>query len=42
MQTSRLPNKQINKGIYNLQEHLQRAITKMKCNARLECNLKCS
>jgi Tfp pilus assembly protein PilO len=42
MQTFRLPNKQINKCIYNLQEHLQREITKMRCNVRLECKLKCS
>ncbi len=33
-------NKKIYKGIYNLQEHLQRAFTKMKCNIRLEYKLK--
>jgi len=32
-------SKQIYKGIYNLQEHLQRAFTKMKCNVRLKCKL---
>ncbi len=42
MQTFRLPNKQINKCIYNLQEHLQRETTKMKCSVRLECKLKSS
>jgi hypothetical protein len=39
MQTFKLPNKQINKGIYNLQEHLQKATTKMKRNVKLECKL---
>jgi hypothetical protein len=31
--------KQIYKCIYNLQEHWQRAFTKMKCNVGLECKL---
>ncbi len=37
MHTSKLPTSNF-KGIYNLQEHLQRA-TKMKCNVRMQTSL---
>ncbi len=32
-------NKRLYKGIYNLQEHLQKTFTKMKCNVKLLTSL---